>query len=335
VVEACSGLRYLIASLMVGCLYAYLTYRSTRRRILFIAASVVVPLVANWLRAYMIVMLGHLSNNRIATGVDHLIYGWIFFGVVMLLLFWIGARWREDGPAVAEPTGGSIALPFRATDRRAVGITVAVAAILTVMWPLLHGWLDPVDGPGRKLALTPIAEVRGWTASSTALSDWRPELHQPRAELAQTFSRDGVKVGVYVAYFRNQSKDAKAISSQNKLVRTTNRIWRQVATDTAAIELAGRRFDTRTAVIAAPPRERLAVWQWYWVDGRLTTSDYLAKIYQLLAIFQGRGDPVAWVVVYTRTDGDEPQARPILQAFAADMQPAISAALDKIAMESR
>ena len=44
----------------------------------------------------MIVMTGHLSDMQLAVGVDHLIYGWIFFGFVMLLLFWIGSFWRED-----------------------------------------------------------------------------------------------------------------------------------------------------------------------------------------------------------------------------------------------
>jgi exosortase len=75
IVEACSGLRYLIASFMVGCLYAYLSYRSPVRRATFIAASIVVPIVANWLRAYMIVMHGHLPSNRIAVGDDHFISG--------------------------------------------------------------------------------------------------------------------------------------------------------------------------------------------------------------------------------------------------------------------
>jgi exosortase A len=90
VVEACSGVRYLMASLMVGTLYAYLSYRSLHRRLLFLVAAIVVPIIANWLRAYMIVMLGFLSDNRIATGVDHLLYGWLFFGIVIVLMFWIG-----------------------------------------------------------------------------------------------------------------------------------------------------------------------------------------------------------------------------------------------------
>jgi exosortase A len=73
VVEACSGLRYLIASITLGFLYAYLTYRSFKRRAAFLLMSISVPLVANWLRAYMIVMIGHLSSMKLATGVDRIV----------------------------------------------------------------------------------------------------------------------------------------------------------------------------------------------------------------------------------------------------------------------
>ena len=43
VVEGCSGLRYLIASVTLGVLYAYLTYRSWKRRLLFSVAAMIVP----------------------------------------------------------------------------------------------------------------------------------------------------------------------------------------------------------------------------------------------------------------------------------------------------
>ena len=110
VVEACSGVRYLIASVTVGTLFAYLNYRSTSRRVLFVLTSFLVPVVANWFRAYFIVMLGHFSGNRLATGVDHLVYGWVFFGIVIMLMFWIGGRWAEpDAPEVVlNPSGSKI-----------------------------------------------------------------------------------------------------------------------------------------------------------------------------------------------------------------------------------
>jgi exosortase A len=72
IVEACSGIRYLIASLVAGTLFAYLNYRANWRRWVFVGISAIVPIVANWVRAYLIVLLGYLSDNRIAAGVDHL-----------------------------------------------------------------------------------------------------------------------------------------------------------------------------------------------------------------------------------------------------------------------
>ena len=45
VVEACSGVRYLIASLTVGTLFAYLNYQSTKRRVMFVIVSLLVPVV--------------------------------------------------------------------------------------------------------------------------------------------------------------------------------------------------------------------------------------------------------------------------------------------------
>ncbi len=78
VIEACSGVRYLIASLTVGTLFAYINYQSLHRRLIFVGVSIIVPVIANWMRAYLIVMLGHVFGNQHAVGVDHLIYGWLF-----------------------------------------------------------------------------------------------------------------------------------------------------------------------------------------------------------------------------------------------------------------
>ncbi|WP_022948482.1 exosortase A [Methylohalobius crimeensis] len=105
VVEGCSGLRYLIASITVGCLYAYLSYRSLWRRLAFVGLAIFFPVIANGLRAYMIVMIAHFSDMQLALGVDHYIYGWVFFGLVMLLMFWIGSFWQEDEPERGKSSG--------------------------------------------------------------------------------------------------------------------------------------------------------------------------------------------------------------------------------------
>src|SRR5262245_56987951 len=45
VAKACSGIRYLIACVALGVLYSYISYRSWQKRALFIALSIVAPIV--------------------------------------------------------------------------------------------------------------------------------------------------------------------------------------------------------------------------------------------------------------------------------------------------
>ena len=56
------------------------------------------PIVANWIRAYVTVLIAHLTNNQWMAGSEHVTFGQILFSAVLLLMFWIGARWREDDP---------------------------------------------------------------------------------------------------------------------------------------------------------------------------------------------------------------------------------------------
>ena len=64
VAEACAGLRFLIASIVFGCFFAVVMYRSYFRRSLFILLSIVVPIAANGIRALGIIVLAHFEGAR-------------------------------------------------------------------------------------------------------------------------------------------------------------------------------------------------------------------------------------------------------------------------------
>src|SRR5690606_24456170 len=136
VVEGCSGLRYLIASITLGCLYAYLTYRSQVRRLVFVAVALIFPVIANGLRAYMIVMIAHLSDMKLALGVDHFIYGWVFFGLVMLLMFWIGSFWSESQAHSNSVSSAAAATRAERLDTVRLAKCAAVVLACSLFWPI-------------------------------------------------------------------------------------------------------------------------------------------------------------------------------------------------------
>jgi exosortase A len=325
VVEACSGVRYLIASLVIGTLYAYLTYRSMLRRLVFIGFSILVPVLANWVRAYMIVMIGHLSGNKLAVGVDHLIYGWLFFGIVILLMFWIGARWRDDSALAVRPARSFNTRTGTAPSPAEFLLVAVMVTIAAMVWPLASRLIERSDAASLP-ALSAPAAIGGWRSEDATLTTWRPQYLNPPAQLHDRWTWRDAKVGLYVGYYRNQSFDQKLVSSENVLVRADNREWTRVGGGSQKLNVAGHAVDARTAELKGSGGQRLYARYWYWIDGRLTASDALAKAYTALARLTGRGDDSAVVIVYT-TQERPGEAEATLDAFIGDAGPAIEAML--------
>jgi exosortase A len=126
VAEACAGLRFLIAAVAFGVFYGLLNFRSPGRRALFIAASVVIPILANGVRALGIVVLGAVLGSAEAAAADHIIYGWVFFSLVMLLLVVSGMPFREAPPG---PAPASV-LDLTPAEASPVWVVVAMVALL-------------------------------------------------------------------------------------------------------------------------------------------------------------------------------------------------------------
>ncbi len=95
VADACSGVKFFIACSALGCLYAYLMYQRWWKRVVFVALAAVVPVIANGLRVYFTILIGDTWGLKYATGTDHMIFGWQFFGTVLVLLLLVGWFFRD------------------------------------------------------------------------------------------------------------------------------------------------------------------------------------------------------------------------------------------------
>jgi EpsI family protein len=336
VVEACSGVRYLIASLTVGTLFAYLNYRSLKRRLIFVGVSMVVPVIANWIRAYMIVMLGHWSGNEIATGADHLVYGWVFFGIIILIMFAIGMRWREDDDEVA--MAEAVAAPAATNaDSRSPARRFIAATLLALGVALLpFGALKVLDAQNSvsapALSMQALA-TGGWVQDAEVLGTWRPAFANPSATEIASFSQGVQRVGVQINYYRHQGYDRKLISSENVLVKSGDENWLQLERGTQAITLAGQSLVVQSAWLKQQSEltnepVRLRIWQWYWIDGRLTGSDSFGKLWLALSRLRGHGDDAAAVFVYAQEDVPG-GAEVALEKFLAEAGPALGTVLEQ------
>lgn len=327
VVEACSGVRYLISSVTLGLLYAYLTYSSTKKRLLFVAVSIVVPIIANGLRAYMIVMIGHLSGMELATGVDHLIYGWLFFGLVMLLMFWIGSFWREDEDlplAPAASQAGAIDARAPASTAR-MALMCAAVVLLTALWPGFARYNDSANLNPNPVQLSSVAI--GWPQVAP-FADWTPRWTNPDATYRATFQNSAAMppVALDLIYYRNQRNGKALISSVNVLAGPDD-AWHAVGGTQRQETLNGQQIKLRETRLNSR-NGQILVWQWMSIDGHLTANNYVGKLLQAQAKLRFRGDDGAVVLLSAPVRDNPDAARAALRAFMAGQGQAIERALE-------
>jgi len=324
---ACSGVRYLIASVTLGFLYAYLAYHSLWRRLWFIAASAVVPILANGLRAYTIVMIGHLSDMRLAVGVDHFIYGWVFFGIVMTLLFWIGSFWLEETPPPRPSESHPPPIHGHASTGRFIKVSTCALIGLSI-WP---GWARLARGQETLASSVDIGlpeSIGSWRASGGPLTSWRPRFVGMDAEQALTYESELGSVGLYLAYYRSQQQGAEMVSSVNGLIDEKTPWW-ALESGTRQVPLGDDNLEVRETRLRSTS-SGLLVWQWYWIDGSRTTGALTAKLLEARAKLVRRSSAGASIVVYQFLErtGSEDISIAQLTHFLEEALPAIEAQLE-------
>lgn len=341
VVEGCSGIRYLIASVTVGTLFAYLSYRDPKRRLMFIAVSIVVPLIANWLRAYMIVMIGHLSSNQLAVGVDHIIYGWVFFGAVILVMLFIGARWADAHDATGKQ-------PMDVATRRLTSESTSLprtliatgAAFLVVMSPHLARQALALGTNAEPVHLAQVLAKAPWQQTGAPPSNWVPAFkHASAAVHTGYLGPQGQQIGLHLSYYRQQNRERKLVSSINTLVISDDKHWALASTGSAQAGIGGQALRVGESILRewelgrVGGGQRLLIWRFYYVNDRFTASDVRAKLEGVRGLLAGEGDDGAIVVVYAplRTDLAEVQAvaeaRTLLQGFLQEQAASLETAL--------
>ena len=306
--EACSGISYLIASLALGTLYAYLQYRSYTRRAVFIALSIVVPIVANGIRAFGIILIAHLTNNEYAVGVDHLIYGWVFFGVVIFLLFLLGRTFADGGPIAADTTAVS-----RAIKPPHWLPSAAVAVVIVVMTAVL-GQRSSIEGSKQlPTAVLPAA----W--QSTERDSLGAYLEHNRQQLV---FQDG-ELEVVLGYFPVDRRGEELVNSNHRFYNSLR--WRRLQTDDRTLfeqPLAGLRLSDGYS--------HTLVHRLYLFADRRYGAGWQAKWHQLQARLQQTPAPALLVLIKrpeSLTDSElEARVEPLLQVLQQQLQQAGAAA---------
>jgi exosortase A len=327
VVEGCSGLRYLIASITLGFLYSYLSYHSYLRRVAFMLLACIFPVIANGLRAYMIVMIAHLSDMRLALGVDHFIYGWVFFGLVMLLLFWIGSFWIDNDGESTKISLKSIGAENNVSRVLQISAISLLSALFWTQWGNhIRQTTEASIAPQINLSLP--QAVLPWHISEDTMTNWSPRYIGSDAEKKVVYANGSATIAVYIFYYHNQEQGRELINSQNVLIPQKHPIWKMPEEKLISIHLGKEDAQILRGRLKSN-EQNLLTWRWNIISGQYTVNQYLAKILEAKDKLLGNlGGDVGIVLATPYVDASsEAKAGEVLQSFVDAMLPSIEASL--------
>lgn len=214
VAEACSGVKFLIAMLAFGVLAANVCFVRWSRRAMMLAACIVVPILANGVRAWGTIYAAQIFGVEAAAGFDHIVYGWVFFAIVLALV--IAGAWRFFDRPLDVPMIDADAIvraPLLARlEARPISPRAALAGFALVL-VAARGWglaADTLEAP--MPARIDLPEVAGWKRVDYAPAIW----WEPRAGgaahrlLGRYRDAAGHQVDVFVALYPAQGEGREA-----------------------------------------------------------------------------------------------------------------------------
>lgn len=216
----CAGLNFILSSLALSLLYGKLTYRRWRTRLICIFSALIIAVLANIVRIYLIIALTQITDRRLNIADDHILYGWGFFAVIMLVTMWFGLKFEDKDESSQTVGAGEVHLG----DSRTTVPTVLLvgAALIFVSLPIaLRSIIATSHGSSAVVAQMP-KSIGLWQAQSFP-EDWKPTSVTGSHSFSRSYGNDGRSVDVHFSYFPYQTDEFEPKAFGNQPADTT--IW--------------------------------------------------------------------------------------------------------------
>lgn len=321
VAEACSGIKFLIAMVAYGALVGNVCFQSWNRRVLFMLASIIVPIIANGIRAFGTIYIAHHTSIDFASGFDHIFYGWFFFAFVLALVMLIGWPFF-DRKIDDQMIDGEKLAQLQNQNSSKVGLP-KIAAIMSaiVLAPML--WISVVAAQSSSVPeQIQLPNVPGWErVEYKPMYEWQPQFEGASHTLLGRYqnTQTGENVDLSIAVYDKQEDGREIVGyGQGGLVPGTEWAWNR--------SLSGPAGSSAIQITAPGPVTRDIV-NFYRIGGVLTGSGSVVKLKTLKTKLLG-GDQQAVAVLVSSEKVGDPEAMAAIENFLDKLGP-----VDKLADE--
>ena len=295
VVEACSGIRYLLPLTSLALLCAYLFKDRMWKRVVVVLSSIPISILVNGFRIGMIGVLIEWYGQGAGEGFYHLFEGWVLFmaslGLLileMLVLARIGMR--EDRSSFlarftwADQSAGSIpTVTLQPPNCYGRFQNPAYLCSLVLLVPMAFASMLMVEReevpPPRSMFIDFPMKLDGWLGTSLSLEkQYIDALRFDDYVLADYRFGDGQPVNLYAAYYQSQRKGQSAHSPQSCLPGDGWEISSINSMDLPANSGMVRSLHVNRALIQKDSQKQIVLY-WFKQRDRILSNEYLVKLF--------------------------------------------------------
>lgn len=276
VAVACSGLNFLLSSLVLSCLFSYLHYQKLYKSLLFIVFVIVLSIIANGIRAFLLVVIGESTQMAYGFGADHYYYGWLVFFIVMFCSFWLGAKFADN-------TDTAVAADVSSRPNN-ISLTTLALLLPLVLGVALRYSLPLTITPDRPAALFTPADAQ------PANSNWGIRFNDG---LSRDHWQDAQGIEYFVATYANRQDKGDLITWHNTLFATDRWTIRRQQQTGALFS----RYGSLELVNVSGQTQRIDYW--YQLGSVKTTNRVLVKLLQLANLWLRQDEPAILFAVAT------------------------------------
>lgn len=278
IADGCGGIHFFIVALATSILFSYLHIGDFRRGALLVLLACGLSMFANWIRVFMIVYAGYVSDmQHYIVKEEHYVWGWFVFAFFLIPFFIIGRRLAGDLEE-SESTNQTRVRPKNPIETHTSLLAVFICVSLmagTSAW--LH--LINQESTARPPAIILPQQVGNWRQQSGLADQWQPVFRGADAEALTNYAIGENAVSVYANLYVKQAQGKELIGYYNRIKGDNS--WEEGALSDgfqrpSNAQPGGASYMRVTRLTG---EERLVLY-WYDVDGRLIKSELAVKLAQ-------------------------------------------------------
>ncbi len=279
VAAACAGFNFLSAGVTCALICSYFLWERWKPRLMFVAVAAVAFVIANGIRAFIVMAVASATHMKYLAGHDHVTFGMILFAALLFGLLWVANKYADPKPA-ADDEPASLPVAESVVYGRGRNTALAIAAlVLLAAGPAAHAYRqNAAHSYGHTLQLP---ELSGCTRSDGADAKWKPTMKSADEQAAAVYRCADITIEAFVATYINQEQGRELVSVENVLVPAR---WIDSGSrQDAGLERTGGAALPVNQVEMADGTDTVFAMYGYNVNGRTARSAYAEKLLEMRA----------------------------------------------------